>query len=207
MKQDYLIIRDAVSKELCKFIALEFQMMETTCRHLYPDANLADLCENTFARYSPLMMETLSVHVQPMIEEAVGMKLYPTYSYARIYYEGSELQKHVDRPSSEVTLSICLEKEGDWPLYVKNDQGEVHAINLEVGDIGIYSGRKHEHWREPLKGKRHIQAFLQYVDAEGESAWLKYDTRACLGLPFEYTSQAIKNELQQIANARNLFSR
>jgi len=207
MKQDYLIIRDAVSKELCKFVALEFQMMETTCRHLYPDANLADLCENTFARYSPLMMEALSVHVQPMIEEAVGMKLHPTYSYARIYYEGSELQKHFDRPSSEITLSICLEKEGDWPLYVKNDQGEVHAINLEVGDIGIYSGRKHEHWREPLKGKRHIQAFLQYVDAEGESAWLKYDTRACLGLPFEYTSQAIKNELQQIANARNLFGR
>jgi hypothetical protein len=182
-------------------------MMETTCRHLYPDANLADLCDNTFARYSPLMMEALSVHLQPKVEEAVGMKLYPTYSYARIYYTGSQLQKHFDRPSSEVTLSICLEKGEDWPLYVKNTEGEVHAINLDVGDVGIYSGRKHEHWREPLKGKRHIQAFLQYVDATGESAWLKYDTRACLGLPFEYTSQAIKDELQQIANANNLFNR
>lgn len=207
MKQDCIILKKAVSEELCKFLALEFSMMETTCQHLYPDANLADLCENTFARYSPLMMEALSVHLQPIVEETVGMKLYPVYSYARIYYEGSELLKHHDRESSEVTLSICLEKENDWPLYVENDQGEVHVLNLDVGDVGIYSGRKHQHWREPLKGKRHIQAFLQYVDAEGESAWLKYDTRACLGLPFEYVGQAVKNELQQMADARKLFNR
>jgi hypothetical protein len=207
MKQDCIVLKKAVSEELCKFLALEFSMMETTCRHLYPDANLADLCDNTFARYSPLMMEALSVHLQPIVEETVGMKLYPVYSYARIYYEGSELLKHHDRESSEVTLSICLEKENDWPLYVENDQGEVHVLNLDVGDVGIYSGRKHQHWREPLKGKRHIQAFLQYVDAEGESAWLKYDTRACLGLPFEYVGQAVKNELQQMADARKLFNR
>lgn len=207
MKQDCIVLKKAVSEELCKFLALEFSMMETTCRHLYPDANLADLCENTFARYSPLMMEALSVHLQPMVEETVGMKLYPVYSYARIYYEGSELEKHHDRESSEVTLSICLEKEEDWPLYVQNEKGEVHAINLDVGDVGIYSGRKHQHWREPLKGKRHIQAFLQYVDAAGDSAWLKYDTRACLGLPFEYAGQAVRNELEQMANARRASSR
>ena len=207
MKEDYLIIKNAISKELAKFIALEFSMMETTCRHLYPGANLADLCDNTFARYSPLMMEALAVELQPKIEHAVGMKLFPTYSYARIYYEGSELQRHFDRPSSEVTVSVCLEQDEQWPLYVKNSEGIEHAINLDVGDAGIYSGRKHEHWRNPLKGKRHVQAFLQYVNAEGNDAWLKYDTRPCLGLPFEYTSQAIKNELQQISNIKDLMDR
>lgn len=207
MKEDFLIIKNAISKELAQFIALEFSMMETTCRHLYPGANLADLCDNTFARYSPLMMEALAVQLQPKIEQAVGMKLFPTYSYARIYYEGSELQKHFDRPSSEVTVSVCLEQDEQWPLYVKNSQGVEHAINLEVGDAGIYSGRKHEHWRNPLTSKRHVQAFLQYVNAEGDDAWLKYDTRPCLGLPFEYTSQAIKNELQQISNIKDLMDR
>jgi hypothetical protein len=207
MNEDYKIIKNAVSPELCKFIALEYEMMEVTCKHLYPGANLADLCENTFARYSPLMMEALSVHLQPQIEQAVGMKLFPTYSYARIYYQGSELQRHFDRPSSEVTVSVCLEKGVDWPLYVKNSDGVEHAINLEVGDAGIYSGRKHEHWRNPLTGDRHIQAFLQYVDAEGDSAWLKYDTRACLGLPFEYTSQAVQDELKRIANIKDLMSK
>lgn len=205
MNEDYKIIKNAVSVEMCKFLALEYRMMETVCNHLYPGADLADLCANTFARYSPLMMEALSVWLQPQIEEAVGMKLFPTYSYARIYYKGSELKRHFDRPSSEVTISVCLEQSEVWPLYVKNSEGTVHTINMEVGDIAIYSGRKHEHWRDPLPADNHVQAFLQYVNAEGDDAWLKYDTRPSLGLPFEWTSQAIQSELQQIASVNDLM--
>ncbi len=207
MKQDYAIIKNAISKELAQFISLEYEMMEEVCKHLYPGANLADLCDNTFARYSPLMMEALAVQIQPQIEEAVGMKLFPTYSYARIYYKGSDLQKHFDRPSSEVTVSVCLQQTEPWPLYVKNADGVEHELIMEVGDAGIYSGRKHEHWRNPLPGEKHIQCFLQYVNAEGDDAWLKYDTRPCLGLPFEWTSQAIKNELSRISNAKDLLDK
>jgi len=205
MNKDYIISKNVLSKELCKFIALEFSMMETTCRHLYPGVNLADLCENTFARYSPLMMETMSVWVQPEVEKITGKRLWPTYSFARIYYTGSELQKHFDRPSSEYTVSLCLEKDVDWPLYIKNEQGLEHEINLDVGDMVVYSGRRHEHWRNPLLGGKQIQAFLQYVDADGESAWLKWDTRPALGLPVEWTSDYVKHELQQISSVQNVF--
>jgi hypothetical protein len=205
MNKDYIIIKNALSKELCKFISLEFEMMEAVCKQIYPGANLADLCENTFARYSPLMMEALSVWLQPQIEEAVGMQLYPTYSYARIYYKGSELQRHFDRESSEVTVSICLQKDVDWSLYVKNDHGEIHSINLEVGDMGIYSGRKHEHWRDPLSGEKQIQAFLQYVDANGTSAWLKWDTRPVLGMPFESADFKVQDEIKRIASVRDML--
>lgn len=205
MNQDYIIIKNALSKELCEFISLEFEMMEAVCRQIYPGANLADLCDNTFARYSPLMMEALSVWLQPKIEEAVGMKLYPTYSYARIYYKGSELQKHFDRESSEITVSLCLQKDVDWPLYVKNEQGVVHSIDLDVGDLGIYSGRKHEHWREPSTGERQIQAFLQYVDVNGTSSWLKWDTRPVLGMPFESADFKVQNEIKRIASVRDML--
>lgn len=206
MKQDYYIIKNAISKELAEFIALEFSMMETTARCLYPDADLSDLCKGTFARYSPLMMEALAVKLQPMIEETVGMKLFPTYSYARIYYQGTDLKPHFDRASSEVTITVCLQQDSVWPLYVESSNGVVHAINLEVGDIGIYCGRAHKHWREPLQEEKHIQAFLQYVDAEGDDAWLKWDTRMCLGLPFEYTSQAVRSELNQIKNVATMIT-
>ena len=207
MKEDCKIIKNAVSKELCQFLALEYEMMEEICKKLYPTANLADLCDNSFARYAPLMFEALSVYLTPTIEEVVGMKLYPAYSYARIYYNGSELKSHFDRASSEVTVSICIQKEDgiDWPLFVKNSKGDIHRLDMEVGDAGIYSGRKHEHWREPYHGTKQIQAFLQYVDAEGDDAWLKWDTRPALGLPFEWTSQAIQSELKQIASVKNLM--
>lgn len=206
MKEDFKIIRNAVSKELCEFLALEFSMMEDVCLTLYANADLSDLCKNTFARYSPLMFEALSVKLLPIVEEATEMKLLPTYSYARIYYHGSELQKHFDRPSSEITISVCITKEEfDWPLKIQNDKKEIFEINLDVGDIVIYSGRKHLHWRDPFPGNKQIQAFLQYVDAMGSDAWLKWDTRPKLGLPFEWAKPEVQNEIKKIAAMEDLL--
>jgi len=207
MKEDFKIIKNAVSQELCEFLALEFQMMESVCRNLYPGQELSDLCKNSFARYSPLMFEALSVKLLPLAEEISNKKLWPTYSYARIYYNGSELQKHIDRPSSEVTLSVCITKDStDWPLYIKDSKEIINEIRLDVGDLVIYSGRKHLHWREPFQGNTQIQAFLQYVDANGSEAWLKWDTRPCLGLPFEWTSSAVQDELRRIKNAEDAIN-
>lgn len=205
MNNDFQIVRSAVSVELCEFLALEFSMMKDVCNVLYPGADLADLCKNSFARYSPLMFEALSIKLLPMVEELSGLTLYPTYSYARIYYKGSELQKHLDRPSSEITVSLCITKDKtNWPLHIQDSQGQDNEIFLDVGDLVIYSGRKHLHWREPFQGSSQIQAFLQYVDANGSDAWLKWDTRPKLGLPFEWTDKQIQNELAQIAKAELL---
>jgi hypothetical protein len=200
MNKDFQIVRNAVSLELCEFLALEFSMMSEVCGMLYPGADLADLCKNSFARYSPLMFEALSVKLLPMVEQLTNLTLYPTYSYARIYYKNSELQKHLDRPSSEVTVSICITKDDtNWPLHIQDSEGIDNEIFLDVGDLVIYSGRKHLHWRDPFTGTSQIQAFLQYVDANGSEAWLKWDTRPKLGLPVEWADQRVQRELAQIA--------
>ena len=200
MNKDFQIVKNAVSTELCEFLALEFSMMSEVCGMLYPGADLADLCKNSFARYSPLMFEALSVKLLPMVEQLTNLTLYPTYSYARIYYKNSELQKHLDRPSSEVTVSICITKDDtNWPLHIRDSEGIDNQIFLDVGDLVIYSGRKHLHWRDPFTGTSQIQAFLQYVDANGSEAWLKWDTRPKLGLPFEWADQRVQRELAQIA--------
>jgi hypothetical protein len=57
------------------------------------------------------------------------------------------------------------------------------------------------HWRDPLLGSKQIQVFLQYVSKTGDSSWLKYDTRSTLGLPFEYTSNEIKNQIANISRS------
>src|SRR6056300_997936 len=99
MIEDYKIIRGAVSTELCEFLALEYELMEEVCKVLYAGADLSDLEENTFARYAPLMFETLMVKLNPLVAKEWGHELVPVYSYARIYYKGSQLKKHFDRPS------------------------------------------------------------------------------------------------------------
>ena len=200
MIEDYKIIRGAVSTELCEFLALEYEMMEEVCKVLYAGADLSDLEENTFARYAPLMIETLMVKLNPLVAKEWGHELVPVYSYARIYYKGSQLKKHFDRPSSEVSVSVAISKEPEynWPIYIKNEDGVEHEINLDVGDIVIYSGRKHEHWRNPYEGNKVVQAFLQYVEADGPYSYLKWDTKPALGLPAEFVRQEIKDEVQKV---------
>jgi hypothetical protein len=175
-------------------------MMEEVCKVLYAGADLSDLEENTFARYAPLMFEALMVKLNPLVAKEWGSKLVPVYSYARIYYKHSQLKKHFDRPSSEVSVSVAISKEPEynWPIYIKNEDGVEHEINLDVGDIVIYSGRRHEHWRNPYEGNKIVQAFLQYVEADGPYSHLKWDTKPALGLPAEFVRQEIKDEVQNV---------
>ena len=57
---------------------------------------------------SDYLMETLLVTSTPVIEQNVNKKLWPTYSYFRIYDKGSDLKIHKDRPSCEYTVALCL---------------------------------------------------------------------------------------------------
>lgn len=198
MKNDFIIIKKLISAELANFISLEFKMMEDVCKIIYPNTDFADLTKNTFARYAPLMMEALSVKLLPIIEKKLKVTLYPTYSYARIYYKDSFLQKHFDRQSSEYTVSISLEQTDVWPLFIRKNSTKIHEIKLNTGDGVIYKGHENQHWREPLKEQSHTQCFLQYVDAEGPNSNLKFDTRPVLGLPFEYASTEMQDNMFRI---------
>ena len=48
-------------------------------------------------------METLMMKVLPKMEKETGLKLLPTYSYARTYKKGDILKRHKDRPSCEIS--------------------------------------------------------------------------------------------------------
>lgn len=199
MKEDYKVLRNAVPEEICKLAAIEYQIQESCCKIFFPDSDLSDLSPNSFARYSPLCFEALSVYLKPKIEEATGLKLHPVYSYARIYYTGSKLDPHIDRSSSEITVSVCIEKDPvDWPIYIRTPEDNVYEVNLNMGDLVIYSGRRNEHWRHVFEGTKQIQCFLMYVDANGPSAWMKWDTRPSLGLPFEYAGPEVREEMQKV---------
>jgi hypothetical protein len=157
--------------------------------------NNLSIGNSTFSWYSPLCFESLMVYIQPIVEREVGKKLLPTYSYGRIYWNGSELKKHTDRNSSEVTASCCLKKDIDWSLNYEYEE-KIISSNLNVGDISICHGSKIPHWREKYEGTEHIQAFVQYVYEDGEYSNLKYDTRPCLAAPYETTSDQIKREFK-----------
>lgn len=178
----FKLLRNAITPEVCALLSTNMEMLRIALDNP-PDPTI----KNAFGYYSPIFLESLLLYMQPLIESEVGKDLYPTYSYGRIYGNGSELLRHTDRPSGEFGVTCCLEKQVDWPIYFERD-GSIGSYELNVGDICIYSGIEYPHWRNPYSGDRHIQVFLMYVDANGPYSEWKYDKRPYLCHPSECQS-------------------
>jgi len=210
-KNKYTVIRQAISKDLASFIANYFSMQKQvydTCkqsRYFSPFENIIGHYEepdgqipNTYSQYANMAMETLLLKCQPGMEKATGLKLYPAYSYARIYKKGDVLKRHKDRFSCEISTTMNLGGD-DWPLYLEPDSskgGDVPGegyksentkgirVDLKSGDMLVYSGCELEHWRDKFKGKECIQVFLHYNNRKTPGAKDNmFDKRPHLGLP------------------------
>ena len=130
-KKKYTIIRQAISKDLAIFVANYFRMkkqVHDTCRqarYFSPFETILGYYEgkdeqipDTYCSYSDIAMETLLLKCQSGMEKATGLKLYPAYTYARIYKKGDELKRHKDRFSCEISTTMNLGGD-DWPIYLE----------------------------------------------------------------------------------------
>ena len=145
---------------------------------------LDDTSPGALSSAGDVFMDGLLLDLLPRAEELSGLKLFPTYSYFRVYHRGDVLGRHTDRQSCEISLSLCLGYQGEkpWPLMVEGPEGS-SAVALAPGDALLYRGIECPHWREPLEGERNAQVFLHYVDQNGPYAEWKYDKRP--GLSFK----------------------
>jgi len=128
-----------------------------------------------------------------MMQNYTGANTIPTYSYYRLYTQNDELVRHKDRPSCEISTTLCIGYDVEnvdqntypdynWPMWVQNKNGEELPVKLYPGDMIIYRGHEIDHWREPFKGRNHAQVFLHYNDEDGPFA-KKWDGRPILGIP------------------------
>ena len=202
MKNNYKVIKQAISKELADFVYSYFLTKRKVARVFFDDRYISPFNNDwgvwndpqvpeTYSHYSDIAMETLLEKlVEPMSKET-GLNLIPTYSYARIYKKGDVLKRHKDRYSCEVSMTMNLGGDPS-PIYLE-PSGETDKegvkIDLEPGDALIYRGCEVEHWREAFEGENCGQVFLHYNDASGENAEEnRYDTRPFLGLPSWFKS-------------------
>ena len=100
-----------------------------------------DQVEKSLGIYGDPAFDMLMLMCLPMVEESVGKKLLPTYTYARIYFNGADLLPHKDRPECQHSVSVSLGGEYDalWPLSFQDENRVVHA-NLGEGDAVVYRG-------------------------------------------------------------------
>jgi hypothetical protein len=183
-KDGYVIIRNAVSKELGDFFtqyALFDEMQDFTKEITF---TVNPQVPNAHSRCNDPATETLLLKLHPVMEEHTGLTLYPTYSYYRIYRKGDELKPHRDRPACEISTTVCFNYSyGDsykWPIFI-----EGVSVTLYPGDMVIYKGCDSTHWREKFNiaddNAWHVQGFFHFVNADGVHADQKFDKRTQIG--------------------------
>ena len=203
-KNKYVVIKQAISKDMATFIYNYFLMKKQvydTCiqrRYISPYEVILGYYEganeqipHTYSCYSDIVMETLLLKCQPIMEKTTGLKLQPAYTYARLYKKGDILKRHKDRFSCEISTTMNLG--GDkWDLYLdpSGQEGKKGIkVNLEPGDMLVYSGCELEHWREKFKGKSCGQVFLHYNNKKTKGSGQNlFDKRPHLGLPSWFKS-------------------
>ena len=125
------------------------------------------------------IMTLLLSELKPRVEELYGKRLHETCSFYRVYSQGQDLRKHLDRPACEVSVTLFLGCNFDWqwPIFV---DGKPYGMGQ--GEGLIYKGCEQLHWREPLVYVPHLnatnhqepvnlihsQVYLHYSEAGGQ---------------------------------------
>jgi hypothetical protein len=208
-KDKFIVIEKAIDPKIANFVYNYFLMKRQVARTMFDARYISpfttefgvwndDQVPNTYSHYSDIAMETLLLAVQPVMEKQTGLKLIPTYSYARIYKKGDILHRHKDRFSCEISTTLNLG--GDkWEIFIEKDskkgkiiEGKGYVsentkgikVDLKPGDMLVYRGNLLEHWREEFKGNDCGQVFLHYNNAATKGAKENiFDKRKHLGLP------------------------
>lgn len=180
-RDGYAIHRGVLAKPLLDFIVIEYDILLANKKMRFGDPQV----EAGYSAYGVNASEALMQYLLPFMEHNTGLKLFPTYSYGRIYLKGATLAKHRDRPSCEISLSVMIGQSGKvpWPLYFESLTGKTVAATLEPGDLVIYQGMELTHWREAFQGEQQLQLFLHYVRQDGPHAKYRFDMREALGAP------------------------
>ena len=146
-----------------------------------------------FSKYGDPIMDTLLSLSLEQMQTLTGKELVPTYSYHRLYTTGTELKKHSDRSSCEISTTLCLGydvsnvdaskyPDWDWPMFIEEPNGQEIPVHMKPGDMIIYRGCELNHWREPFWGNNHAQVFLHYNEKGGQYD-IPNDGRPVLGMP------------------------
>jgi hypothetical protein len=196
----YVFVKDILDKEIV-VLASQYALFDQI-QNFQPEGSDAQI-PGTHSQYADPLMESLLLKLHPVIEEHTGLTLYPTYSYYRVYKSGDILKEHTDRPSCEISVTVCfnfdykeLNGKYDWPIWMVDS-----PCIMEPGDGVIYHGCELNHWRDKFEVPHdawHVQAFFHYVDTNGPHADCQFDTRPFIG----YKPQTAKLMTQITSNKR-----
>lgn len=171
----FKIIKNFLSKEEITLFQKYCEIKHRTNKNSF-DWKYSNVAATFF--YGEAILDALMVEKTSLMERESGLKLLPTYSFFRSYIKGAILDKHTDRPACEISCTVNVGGDTDWPIYMDGT-----PLHLKPGDAAMYLGQDIVHWREALKGDHQFQFFLHWVDANGKNTDQYMDGRLYWGTP------------------------
>jgi len=171
-ENNYIYIPNFISEAASKVMSRNFKKY-CEDNKIYGDPQVpTSSSEYNFIDFLELLCEKT-----PVVSQIIGETVLPTYSFARVYKDGSVLERHRDRDACEVSLTIHLEGDQEWPIYIQTPDGEEVELNLNPGDAMLYLGCVSDHWRNQFLGREYVQVFLHYVRSRGERSYAYFDNK------------------------------
>ena len=200
MKGRYLVLKDFIPKEIIDFTMDVIKTMEESNSmggHWSQESDIIhnspkDSLYKSYGGHTHPAAVALHRYVWEKLKGVIDLDLKETYAYTRKYVRGAYLKAHTDRPSCEVSATLCLDYKTDdgspWKIWCQPDrdyvddahdqdfiythtQGKTHkerlengavSVSLEPGDIMLYQGPNIPHWRDYFVGEYSYHMFLHF---------------------------------------------
>jgi len=162
MKETYEIVRNFIPVDRSKDLSEKFKEY---CRREVVHGDLQ--VPNAPSVHNYLYFMELLCEKTSQLNEICGEPLFPTYCYARVYGNNDSLAPHKDRGSCDISVTVNLDCDVVWPIYINNNRRQKVECLLNPGDAMVYRGIEAVHWREEFNGQECTQVFLHYVRSRG----------------------------------------
>ena len=167
---NYLVIRNFISSDKAKQLSDEYKKY---CENNNISGDSQS--PNSYSSHNYISFLELLCEKTPEVSSIIGETVLPTYVYSRVYKQESELVNHTDRDACEISLTLHLNGDSEWPIFISTPSGETRSVVLNPGDAMIYRGCIAPHWREKFNGEWYTQVFLHYVLSRGKRSYAYFD--------------------------------
>lgn len=167
---NYFVIPNFIDSQKAKELAAQFK---TYCEE--NNVGNDEQAPNSMVCYNYKPFLEILCDKTSEINLGLGEPVLPTYVYSRVYKNDSVLTPHVDRHACEISITVHLDGDSTWPIWIKTPNDEHRSVMLYSGDAMVYLGCQAEHWREKYEGEWYAQMFLHYVRSNGDNASHYFD--------------------------------
>ncbi len=208
MKDRYVVIRNFIPEDIIE-MALDMWRADEQFGNAYTEQEVKDITyknpEDSIGKskggYCTPWGIALHGYIHNKLKDYIDMDLRETYSYTRKYERGAYLGSHTDRPSCEISATLCLDYQTDdntpWKIWLRNDKNYAgvnaeivknetqdltqrertkhgcKSVSLEPGDILLYQGPNIPHWRDHLLGDESYHIFVHFFNADSRMEDIK----------------------------------